>query len=69
MRAGGFSKSWSQRVLINGRPTNIGLGAYPIVTLAEARRAVIANRRAIVQGRDPRTGGVPTFEEAAVEAA
>ena len=65
MRAGGFSKSWSQRVLINGRPTNIGLGAYPIVTLAEARRAVIANRRAISQGRDPRAGGVPTFEEAA----
>lgn len=65
MRAGGFSKSWSQRILINGRPTNIGLGAYPIVTLAEARRAVIANRRAISQGRDPRAGGVPTFEEAA----
>ena len=65
MRAGGFSKSWSQRILINGRPTNIGLGGYPIVTLAEARRAVIANRRAVVQGRDPRAGGVPTFEEAA----
>ena len=65
MRAGGFSKSWSQRILINGRPTNVGLGAYPIVTLAEARRAVIANRRAIAQGHDPRAGGVPTFEEAA----
>ena len=65
MRAGGFSKSWSQRVLINGRPTNIGLGGYPIVTLAEARRAVIANRRAVAQGHDPRAGGVPTFEEAA----
>ncbi len=65
MRAGGFSKSWSQRLLVNGRPTNIGLGGYPIVTLAEARRAVIANRRAVAQGRDPRAGGVPTFEEAA----
>ena len=65
MRAGGFSKSWSQRLLVNGRPTNIGLGGYPIVTLAEARQAVIANRRAVAQGRDPRAGGVPTFEEAA----
>ncbi|MCY3820150.1 MAG: tyrosine-type recombinase/integrase [Gammaproteobacteria bacterium] len=65
MRAGGFSKSWSQRVLINGRPTNIGLGAYPVVSLADARRAVIANRRAIARGLDPRAGGVPTFEEAA----
>ena len=65
MLAGGFSKSWSQRVTINGRPTNIGLGAYPIVTLAEARRTVVANRRAVSQGRDPRAGGVPTFEEAA----
>ena len=65
MRAGGFSKSWSQRVLINGRPTNIGLGGYPVVTLADARRAVIANRRAIARGLDPRAGGVPTFEEAA----
>ena len=65
MRAGGFSKSWSQRTIINGKPTNIGLGAYPIVTLAEARRAVINKRRAIAQGRDPRAGGVPTFEEAA----
>lgn len=37
MRASDFSKSWPQRVLINGQPTNIGLGGYPIVTLAEAR--------------------------------
>ena len=65
MRAGGLSKSWSQRVLINGRPTNIGLGGYPIVTLAEARQTVISNRRSIAQGRDPRAGGVPTFEAAA----
>ena len=65
MRTGGFSKSWSQRVLINGRSTNIGLGAYPIVTLAEARQAVIANRRTISNGCGPRAAGVPTFEEAA----
>ena len=46
-------------------PTNIGLGGYPIATLAEARQTVISNRRSIAQGRDPRAGGMPTFEEAA----
>ncbi len=61
---GRLSKSWSQRVRINGHVTNIGLGAWPIVTLAEARRKAIENRRAIEQGKDPRGGGVPTFEQA-----
>ena len=65
--AGGFSKTWSQRVTIGGKPVNIGLGAYPIVTLAEAREAALRNRRAIAQGRDPRRrqGLTPTFAEAA----
>ena len=67
---GRVSKSWSQRVKINGRETNIGLGAYPLVTLAEAREMVLENRRAILQGRDPRRGkassdgGIPTLREA-----
>ncbi len=34
---GRVSKTWSQRVRINGKVTNIGLGKYPLVTLAEAR--------------------------------
>lgn len=45
---------------------NIGLGAYPVVTLAEARDAALGNRRKIAQGRDPRDKKplVPTFAEA-----
>ena len=63
---GGFSKSWAQRIRANGKPTNVGLGSYPVVTLAEARAKALENRRAVAQGRDPRRGvGVPTFEEAA----
>ena len=62
---GRWSKTWSQRLRIHGRPVNIGLGVYPIVTLAEARKAAIENRRAAAQGRDPRSGGIPTFAEAA----
>ena len=61
---GRLSKSWSQRIRIDGRESNVGLGAYPIVSLAEARKAALANRRDIAQGRDPRTGGIPTFAEA-----
>lgn len=64
---GGFSKSWSQRVRIDGKPVNIGLGPYPVVTLAEAREAALANRRAVRQGHDPRRqpDPPPTFAEAA----
>ena len=64
---GRLSKTWSQRLRIAGQPFNIGLGAYPVVTLAEARQAALENRRAVARGRDPRRGGVPTFA-AAVEA-
>ena len=65
---GGVSKSWSQAVRLDGRPTSIGLGRYPVVTLAMAREKALENARAIVLGEDPRRSagrGVPTFEEAA----
>ncbi len=61
---GRLSKTWSQRLRIAGRPCNVGLGAYPVVTLAEARQAALENRRAVARGRDPRPGGVPTFATA-----
>ena len=62
---GRVSKTWSQRIRINGQVTNLGLGPYPIVTLAEARRKALKNRQAVEQGRNPRGGGVPTFSAAA----
>lgn len=62
---GRVSKTWSQRVRINGKVTSIGLGKYPLVTLAEARQEAFENRRAIAKGKDPRGGGIPTFAEAA----
>ena len=63
-RNGRWSKTWSQRLRVNGRPIMIGLGACPVVTLAEARAKCLENRRAVEQGRDPRGGSVPTFEQA-----
>ncbi len=65
MANGRISKTWSQRVRLAGRPNNLGLGRYPLVSLAEARAAALKNARAIAQGLDPRGGRVPTFEEAA----
>ena len=58
------TKSWIQRVRINGKPTHVGIGTYPLVTLAEAREAAIENLRTIKKGLDPRSG-IPTFAEAA----
>ena len=62
---GRTGKAWAQRLRINGRATNLGLGPYPVVSLAEAREKAVANRRAAYQGRDPRGDGIPTFRTAA----
>ena len=61
---GRLSKVWVQRIRINGRETNLGLGSYPAVTLAEARRRALRNRRAVEEGRNPRSRRVPTFRQA-----
>ena len=63
MRLGGHSRTWSQRLRINGKPGSIGLGSFPVVTLAEARKAALDNRRAIARGHDPRSS-VPTLAQA-----
>lgn len=67
-RNGRLSKSWRQRLTINGRRTCLGLGRYPLVTLQEARRKALDNARAVAKGVDPRDSGkprIPTFREAA----
>ena len=69
-RAG--SKQWVRRLRIRGKRRELGLGGYPLVTLAMAREAALANRRAVHAGGDPlaekRTRrGVPTFAEVARE--
>ena len=62
---GRIGKSWGQRIRVNGRVTCLGLGSYPVVTLARARGKALANRRAVEEGRDPRRGGMATFRELA----
>ena len=63
------SKSWVQRITVDGRRRDIGLGGYPTISLAQARRRASNNREAIGNGRDPiaekRRPSTPTFSEAA----
>ena len=64
----GWSKTWAQRLRIDGRPTNLGLGSFPIVTLAMAREKALENHRAVARGDDPRRvppKKPPTFAQAA----
>ncbi|MXW18722.1 MAG: DUF4102 domain-containing protein [Gemmatimonadetes bacterium] len=67
--ARGVSRTWIQRIRIDRRPTYLGLGRYPVVTLAEARVAALENYRAVFRGGDPRqqreAATVPTIAEAA----
>jgi len=63
------AKSWVQRVKVDGRRHELGLGPYPAVSLAKARRRAADNRALIADGGDPlahkRKAKVPTFMEAA----
>ena len=64
-RNGRTSRRWVQRVRIGGKPSHLGLGSFPVVTLREARKMALETARTIRKGQDPRAGGVPTFSEAA----
>ena len=63
--SGRLSKTWSQRLRVGGRETMVGLGPYPLVTLASARARALDNARAVRAGRHPSMLAVPTFAEAA----
>ncbi|MCY4360820.1 MAG: tyrosine-type recombinase/integrase [Gammaproteobacteria bacterium] len=61
---GRITRSWIQRITINGLITHLGLGAFPFVGLAEARKMALENMMIVKSGRNPRAG-IPTFAEAA----
>jgi integrase len=47
------SKSWYLRFALNGRTREMGLGPYPLVSLAEARDKATVQRRLLLDGIDP----------------
>ena len=63
------ARTWVWRGTVNGRRVDLGLGGFPVVTLAEARDLALECKRAAFRGDDPRAvrgrRGVPTFAEAA----
>ena len=72
------TKSWVQRMVVDGRRRDIGLGSYPAISLAQARGLAASNRSAVAEGRDPLSEkrearaavrrpaqSVPTFAEVA----
>ena len=64
------SKSWVQRLTIGGRRADLGLGGYPAMSLAQARRKAQDNRILAKSGGDPLAekreeavvAAMPTFE-------
>ena len=63
------ARRWVQRIVIRGKRKELGLGAFPLVSLAEAREAAFENRKLARSGGDPladrkREKAVPTFAEA-----
>ncbi|MCY3744855.1 MAG: Arm DNA-binding domain-containing protein, partial [Acidobacteria bacterium] len=63
---GHLSKTWGQRINVDGQARNLGLGSWPHVSLAEARQQCALNllarqRGELLTGHRPT---VPTFGEA-----
>ena len=65
------ARSWVLRYQVKGRRRDLGLGAYPDVTLAMARDRVIEARRLIAEGEDPiakkHQAKPKTFKDSALE--
>ena len=64
------ARRWVQRLMVRGKPRTLGLGGYPLVSLADARAQAFSNRQLARTGGDPlaekrRRTGMLTFEEAA----
>ena len=66
VRNGRVSKAFVQRLTVKGQRRDIGLGAWPLVSLAEAREVAFDNRRIARRGGDPKPRKLPTFREAAI---
>ena len=55
----GNSRTWVQRLTIDGKRRNFGLGPWPVVSLSEARASDIDNSIAALPSADSRPRGGP----------
>ena len=62
------TRQWVQRLVVHGRPRQLGLGGYPLISLAEAREQAMDNRKLARAGGDPcalrKARHAPTFAAA-----
>ena len=68
LRVDKHGKRWVQRLRIDGRVRNVGLGSFPAVTLAQARQAALDNLQAVKAGRDPIAEKLAAKEDAGAQA-
>lgn len=47
------ARAWVQRIRYDGKRHDIGLGGFPIISLAEARETALENKRAVARGENP----------------
>lgn len=68
--AKGGTKSWVQRLMIDGTHRDVGLGGYPAVSLSQAREGASKNKSAVANGINPivekRRAAILTFREVAL---
>ena len=62
------SKSWSQKIRFGGKQLELGLGNYPMISLAEARRIATENKAMAQRGINPKMERlkpktIPSFKE------
>ena len=62
------SKSWSQKIRFGGKQLELGLGNYPMLSLAEARRVSAENKALAAKGINPKAERskpktIPSFHE------
>lgn len=53
LRVAGNSRTWVLRIKVADRRRDMGLGAFPEVSLAEARQRALEQRKAVARGLDP----------------
>ena len=67
---GNLCKRWEQRIRIKGRskPNDLGLGPYPLISMADASREAKVNAKLAASGLHPRkhVAGIPLFRTIAV---
>ena len=71
--ARGGTRSWIQRMVIEGVQREMGLGGYPVIGISKARERAFKNRQAVALGENPfstrkdRSVSAVTFAEAMEE--